>query len=100
MEDVFAIANALIAIGTVPLLLKVLRNKDSLKDFDLKGSLLTTTALGMMGLGYQKLGMFSSLLLLMPTLSYWAIISFYGTKSYIAEKQVFSKLSLKESSNV
>lgn len=86
MSDVFVYANVVFAIATLPLIRQVLKNRNNLNDFDLRGSILTTTALLLMAGGYGQLKMFTSLAFMAPTLFYWAFISICGTKSYVDKR--------------
>jgi hypothetical protein len=43
-EDIFTVANIIFTIGTVRLFLQVIKNRNTLKDFDFTGSVLTMIA--------------------------------------------------------
>ena len=80
-EHIFTAANILFTIGTSLLFIKVIRNRIRLHDFDFTGSILTTVALILMLFGYHELKMFISILFLMPTLLFWAVVSVYSGKN-------------------
>lgn len=82
MFDSFALANLVLVTAMVPLFSRVIKNRNNIQDIDLKGAALTTIGLLLMANGYRSLDMMWSLALLMPTLSYWAFVTFYGAKSY------------------
>jgi heme A synthase len=74
-EDIFTIANIIFTIATTRLFLQVIRNRDTLKDFELIGSFLTTVAIVVMSIGFISVKMYVSLLFIIPTLAFWAFVT-------------------------
>ena len=88
VENVFVFANILFTIGTIRLFIQVFKNRDSLKDFDFFGSIITSNALGAMMIGYYYLEIINSILFAIPTLSFWIFISVYSGKQYFGLNRV------------
>lgn len=88
VENIFIFANILFTIGTVRLFIQVFKNRDSLKDFDFFGSVITSNALAAMMIGYYYLEMFNSILFAIPTLSFWVFISIYTGKQFFGLNKV------------
>jgi hypothetical protein len=82
-ETIFTIANIIFTIGTVRLFLQVIKNRNTLKDFDLTGSVLTMVAILVMIVGFFSLGMYVSLLFILPTMAFWAFVSACGFSQYL-----------------
>jgi len=74
-EDLFIMANIIFTIGTTLLFLKVIRNRNTLKDFSLQGSVLTMVAILFMVAGFLTLRMYVSALFLIPTMLFWVFVS-------------------------
>lgn len=82
-EDIFTIANIIFTVGTARLFLQVIRNRDTLKDFDLTGSVLTMVAILVMIMGFFNIGMYISLLFILPTMAFWVFVSACGFRQYL-----------------
>lgn len=80
-ENIFLVANILFTIGTALLIIKVIQNRVSLRDFDSMGSLITTVALAIMIVGYYDLKLFTSIVFCVPTLIFWAVVSIFSAKN-------------------
>jgi heme A synthase len=85
-EDIFTIANIIFTIGTARLFLQVIRNRDTLKDFDFTGSVLTMVAILVMIVGFFNIRMYVSLLFIIPTMAFWAFVSMCGFSQYLKRK--------------
>ena len=79
-EITFDLANLLFFIGTVLLIKQAVKNRKSLKDFDVIGSLLTLSALLCTEIAYVNLNYWLSFALGIETVSYWLVVSYYSTK--------------------
>lgn len=77
-EFIFTTANVVFTIGTLKLFKMVFKNRNSLKDYDLVGSGLTTIALLLMIGGYMSNQMFVSFVFLMPTFLFWLYVSIFA----------------------
>ena len=80
-ESTFLVANILFTCGTLLLLMKVMKNRISLHDFDLAGAILTTLALIVMIVGYYELESFSNIVFTIITLLFWAVVSIFSAKN-------------------
>ena len=78
MEHIFTAANIIFTIGTLRLFKTVIKNRASLHDFDLIGSLLTSGALFLMVIGYLENRMIVSFVFLLPTFGFWIFVSMYS----------------------
>ena len=78
IEIIFGIANMLFLIASYPMIKKALENRDSLKGFSFTGSLLTVLGMIAMICGFLYLQTYTSILLAIPTLVYWIIVTWYN----------------------
>ena len=85
-DIIFTLANMVFAVGTLFLLYKVIKQRNMLNDFDLIGSLLTTTALILMLAGYKMLDMLGSIVFMIPTLAFWITVSIYTVQNKLQGK--------------
>lgn len=82
-ELLFSIANLLFLVGTIFLIKRVIKNRESLKDFDPLGSLInfigmTINIMALIGLGYHI-----TVIISMPTMIFWMLVSIYSSKNRI-----------------
>ncbi len=85
-EDIFTLANIIFTIGTVRLFLQVIKNRNTLKDFDFTGSVLTMIAILVMIVEFFSLRMYVSLLFILPIMAFWAFVSTCGFSQYLKRK--------------
>jgi len=76
----FNVANFLFLIGSTILIISVIRNRNVLKGYGATGPTLTLGALFCCSASYVLLKNWVSLLLLIPTMIYWALVVFYNIK--------------------
>lgn len=81
IEILFGLANIAYLVGTTLLTRKVLKNRNSIKDYDLIGSLLTTIGLLFTITAQIVLGYWIVIMLLLPTLAFWILVSILSFKS-------------------
>ena len=96
MEFIFTTANIIFTIGTLRLFKTVIKNRSSLHDFDLIGSMLTSAALFLMVIGYLENRMIVSFVFLMPTLMFWMFVSMYSLNDF---KDITTKLNKRKEQN-
>ena len=80
----FNIANSLFLVGSVILIISVIRNRNVLKGYGLAGPVMTFCALVCCGSGYALLRNWLSLLLILPTVVYWALVVFYNAMNVLS----------------
>ncbi len=85
-EYIIILANLVFTAGTALLFQKILKNRNVLKDFDLSGSLITAAGSLIMAVGYFEMGMFGSILSVVPTLGFWLFVSVYTFKNRSVDK--------------
>lgn len=74
-EILLSSSGLVFTVGTIFLLVKVLKERKSLKNYDLTGSFLTSFALLMNVIAYHELNYTSTVLLTLPTFSFWFIVT-------------------------
>ena len=79
-ETFMNIAKSLFLVGTLLLSRKVLKNKNMLKDFDLNGSILTCLGTLSMIVALALLNAWVSVVIAIPTILFWGVVSMYSFK--------------------
>lgn len=81
IELFFNLANLCYLTGTLLLIRRVIKNRNSLKDFDPYGS--TTNFIGMTVncIALAMLGMYTTIIISSPTMAFWAIAAIYSFKN-------------------
>lgn len=79
-EFFMTIANIVFLTGTSFLFVKVLRNRNSLKDFDKRGSGLTFLGMCFSTISLYELQMWTSILFSIPTLLFWGFVFAFSMK--------------------
>ena len=81
IELLFNLANFCYLIGTLLLIRRVVKNRNTLKDFDPYGS--STNFIGMMinAFALAGLGMYTTIIISFPTMAFWAIAAIYSFKN-------------------
>ncbi len=79
--SLFSIANLFYLVGTILLSKKVMKNRNTLNDFDVYGSI--TNAAGMMVTTYTLIGLESyvAAIVSVPTMLFWIMTSVYSFKN-------------------
>lgn len=78
VELLFSIANLLFLIGTIFLIRRVIKNRNSLKDFDSIGSLMNSVGMLVNILALIELGYYTTIVISTPTMIFWAMVSAYS----------------------
>lgn len=78
VELLFEIANALYLVGTILLTIGIIKNKDTLYGFNPYGSLIKAFATIITSIALIKLELYTASIILIPTLVFWIITSFYS----------------------
>ena len=73
-EILLSSSGFIFTIGTTFLLIKVLKERKSLNNYDLTGSFLTSLALFINIIAYYELNYTSTIILTLPTFAFWFII--------------------------
>lgn len=81
LEILFNIANLAYLIGTLLLTRRVVKNRNTLSDFDFHGSLLNVVGMLASAFALIELRLYFSLLILIPTLLFWMMTSIYSFKN-------------------
>lgn len=81
IELLFNLANLCYLTGTILLTRRVIKNRNTLKDFDPHGSStnfigISINALALIGLGYYTTAIIS-----FPTMMFWAVAAIYSFKN-------------------
>lgn len=81
MNDVelfFSLANIFYLIGTILLTRRVIKNRNTLKDFDPYGSSTNFIGMTINSLALAGLGMYTTIIISTPTMVFWAIVAIYS----------------------
>lgn len=81
IELFFNLANFCYLIGTLLLIRRVIKNRNSLKDFDSKGSTVNFIGMTINVLALAGLGMYTTIIISTPTMVFWAIAAIYSFKN-------------------
>ncbi len=81
-EFYMTLANVVFLCGTSFLFIKIIKNRDSLADFDKYGSFLTFTGMCFASLSMFELKMFTAILFSIPTLLFWLFAFIFSIKSH------------------
>lgn len=86
-ELLFSLANLFYLSGTILLSRKVIKNRNTLKDFDLYGS--TTNFVGMIVSVFAlvELKSYIATIISLPTVLFWAIVAIYSFKNGRMKKE-------------
>ena len=80
-ELFFNIANLFYLIGTLLLIRRVIKNRNSLKDFDSCGSTINFIGMTVNCIALAVLGMYITIVISSPTMAFWAIVAIYSFKN-------------------
>lgn len=86
IELLFSLANLFYLVGTVFLTIRLVKNRDMLKDFDPYGSIINFTGMVINVLALIGLGYYITVMISMPTMIFWLIASIYSFKNRNVEK--------------
>lgn len=78
IQLLFNLSNSIFLMGTLLLIRRVVINKDKLKDFDAHGSLLNFIGMIISSIALIELKLYTSLLISIPTILFWMIVSIYS----------------------
>lgn len=81
IELFFNLANFCYLIGTILLIRRVIKNRNALKDFDSYGSVINFIGMTINGIALAGLGMYTTIIISMPTMVFWAIAAIYSFKN-------------------
>lgn len=81
IELFFNLANFCYLIGTLLLIRRVIKNRNSLKDFDSKGSTVNFIGMTINVLALAGLGMYTTIIISTPTMAFWAIAAIYSFRN-------------------
>lgn len=81
IELLFSLANLCYLIGTLLLIRRVIKNRNSLKDFDPKGSTINFIGMTINVLALAGLGMYTTVIISSPTMAFWALVAIYSFKN-------------------
>lgn len=77
----FAIANILFFISVFPSLMELLKNREALKGFSHKGSIIILIGLLFMYAGYLSYGLYLNFVLALPLFIYWSVVVYYSSNN-------------------
>lgn len=77
-DILFTIANGFFFVGTLPMIVAAVKNRNALKGFSWFGAYLTFVGMLSMILAMFILQQYISVVLQLPVISYWAIVSIYS----------------------
>jgi len=80
-EIYMILANTMFLFGTSFLFVKIVKNRDSLKDFDITGSFLTFFGMCFATIALVILNMWTAILISIPTLLFWLFAFLFSTRS-------------------
>lgn len=81
-EITMALAQLAFLVGTSFLIVKIVKNRNSLKDFDTIGSFLTFIGMVFASYSLYELKMYVSIWLSVPTILFWGFAVIFSIKKY------------------
>ena len=81
IELLFNLANLCYLTGTLLLIRRVIKNRNTLKDFDPYGSMTNFIGLAIIAVALAGLGMYVTVIISSPTMAFWAIVAIYSFKN-------------------
>ena len=81
-EISMALAQLAFLVGTSFLIVKIVKNRNSLKDFDKIGSFLTFIGMVLSTYSLYELKMYVSIWLSVPTILFWGFAVIFSIKKY------------------
>lgn len=81
IELFFNLANICYLIGTILLARRVVKNRNTLKDFDQYGSSTNFIGMTINCLALAGLGMYTTIIISTPTMAFWAIAAIYSFRN-------------------
>ena len=81
IELLFNLANLCYLTGTLLLIRRVIKNRNTLKDFDPYGSMTNFIGLAINAVALAGLGMYVTVIISSPTMAFWAIVAIYSFKN-------------------
>ncbi len=84
---IFSLANALYLVGTIFLIGRVVKNRNSLKDFNPYGSLINFIGMVVNSIALISLSFYVTVIISIPTMLFWLIAAVYSfwSKNYDAQ---------------
>jgi len=80
-EIYMIVANVVFLCGTSFLFLKIIKNRNSIKDFDILGSFLTFSGMIFATAALIELKMWTAIVISIPTMSFWLFAFIFSFKS-------------------
>jgi len=84
---VFAIGNGICLLGTMLLLVNLIRRRQSVRDLDPTGSTLTFIAVGMFAVGWLWVSEYLSFALTLPTVGFWGLAACLSWQHRIGKRK-------------
>ena len=81
IEILFNLANLCYLIGTLLLIRRVIKNRNTLKDFDPYGSSTNFIGMAINAFALAGLGMYTTIIISLPTMVFWAMVALYSFKN-------------------
>ena len=81
IELLFNIANISYLVGTLLLIRRVIKNRNTIKDFDPYGSLINFVGMLINAFALIGLGYYVTTIISVPTMLFWAMASIYSFKN-------------------
>jgi hypothetical protein len=81
IELFFNLANLCYLIGTILLIRRVIKNRNTLKDFDSYGSAINFIGMTVNCIALYELGMYETIIISSPTVIFWAIAAIFSFKN-------------------
>ena len=80
-DVLFSIANLFYLIGTSLLIKIVIKNRNSLNDFDYIGSIMNVIGMLITAYAFSQIKSYYAILMSLPTMAFWAIAAIYSFKN-------------------
>jgi hypothetical protein len=77
----FSLANLFYFAGTILLARKAIKNRDTLKDFDLYGSAINFVGMVVSMFALVEITSYTAAIISLPTVLFWAIVTVYSYKN-------------------
>lgn len=76
----FILANLSYLVGTIFLTKRVIKNRNTLNDFDFYGSSINFVGMMIMAYVFFELKSYVAMIVSIPTMTFWAIVAIYSFK--------------------
>lgn len=81
IDLLFALANFMYLFGTIFLIKRLIKNRNSINDFDFYGSLINVMGMGITAYAFIEIKSYIAAIISIPTMLFWAMAALYSFKN-------------------